>query len=420
MMKELEELNKLLSHPATIDRLARYMASIYKRSTSQNKKEEKQEISTGEVSRNLYNDFAAVSDQHTTDPMKNKNQNCIEKDMDHMTLHDDSKIEGKQVMVEEESVTLEQLHEDMVSRDASLDESSIASSYHGEESDCDLKVQNIAVDPSLSGAATSVLTTHVGGDILQWHDVITDLFENNNIMSLHSHEIGACDHEKTYEMISTIDGSPTPLARHENIKHRRTDFVYFGIKEVTRSEKMNEEWLQKAKEARLVAANARQHLQEVKEKVNLINIARQKRIEECVEEDMPSHLSQQLVHNNIHPIPDKNEGELVQQSQAIVKSKIDVDVGDTPRYDEHNNASYLLLPIPIYFHHEMHDMVEDEVFILEFVEPLLQVHVCEHLVEDIWGQVLAHLTGTGARLANHFSMFCLLCMTLGQNKIIIA
>lgn len=84
--------------------------------------------------------------------------------------------------------------------------------------------------------------------------------EDNCIIHQHSHEIGACDYEKANTMISPIDENPTPIDKHEDIKHMRGGLVYFDIKEVKRSEKMNEEWLQKAKKAKLVAANARKHL----------------------------------------------------------------------------------------------------------------------------------------------------------------
>ena len=96
-------------------------------------------------------------------------------------------------------------------------------------------------------------------------------------MHYHSHEKEACDHEQAKIMISFLDESTTPIGGHEDIK--RTDFVYFGIEEIKRSEMLNEEWLREAKKARLVAANARQHLQEMKDKVNLLNMARQKGID---------------------------------------------------------------------------------------------------------------------------------------------
>ena len=74
-------------------------------------------------------------------------------------------------------------------------------------------------------------------------------------MHYHSHEKEARDHEQGKDMISFLDGSTTPIGGHEDIK--RTDFVYFGIEEIKRSEMLNEEWLREAKKARLVAANAR-------------------------------------------------------------------------------------------------------------------------------------------------------------------
>ena len=75
-------------------------------------------------------------------------------------------------------------------------------------------------------------------------------------------------------MILSIDGNPAPICKHEDINHTRVGLIYFGIKEVKRFKEMNEEWLQKAK--KIVAANARQCLQDIKGKVDLINIARQK------------------------------------------------------------------------------------------------------------------------------------------------
>lgn len=177
----------------------------------------------------------------------------------------------EQVMMED---NLEQLHEDKSSCDVSL----------GEELDCGLinegplKTQNVQVveiiDPLLSGTATSDVIKHNEGDTLEWHDMITDWFEDSSMITHPSHNKEACDHEQANDMISSFHDSPTPIGRHEDIKHKRTDFVYFGIDEVKRSEMLNEEWLKKAKEAKWVAANARKHLQEVKANVNLINMAR--------------------------------------------------------------------------------------------------------------------------------------------------
>ena len=85
------------------------------------------------------------------------------------------------------------------------------------------------------------------------------------------------DHEWASDMISTFDSSPTLISGHEEIK--RTDFVYFGIEEIRRSKIMNDKWMRKAKEARLVASKAKKHLQDMKEKVNLSNLARQKELD---------------------------------------------------------------------------------------------------------------------------------------------
>ncbi|KAH9323962.1 hypothetical protein KI387_043903 [Taxus chinensis] len=227
------------------------------------------------------------------------------------------------------------------------------------------------------------------------------------------------------------------LLVREIIPAQEKKFVYASKEDVMETLKRCEEWNSRARAAKLIAAQARQHLQEFKENMSSLsgqqgmrNVISQERaagsmeihfkgglitqIKDGVEESMPSHLLQQLIYEEFQPIVDTNTQILGQQSQDILKTKIGEDVGDIPRYKEHTNVSYLLLPI--YFHHEMHA----KVCIMEFDEPLLQVYVCEHPVDNIWWQVLVHLTRTGARLADHFSMFCLLCMTLGQNNIRIA
>jgi hypothetical protein len=173
---------------------------------------------------------------------------------------------------------LEELHEDKFSCDISL----------REKSDCGLinkdplKIQNVEVfeivDPLLSGAAISDSTIHNEGDTLQWHDMITDWFEDSSMMSHHSQEIGVMVHDQANYMIATMDGSHTSIFGHENIRQKRTDFIYFGIERVMRSKEMIKKWMRKAQEAKLVAANARRHLQKFKAKVTLINISRQKRI----------------------------------------------------------------------------------------------------------------------------------------------
>ena len=96
-------------------------------------------------------------------------------------------------------------------------------------------------------------------------------------MHYHSHDKEACDHEQAKIMISFLDGSTTPIGGHEDIK--RTNFVYFGIEEIRRSKMTNDEWMRKAKEAGLVTTKARQCLQDMKEKVNLSNLARQKGVD---------------------------------------------------------------------------------------------------------------------------------------------
>ena len=72
------------------------MASMFKKSTTRNERKEEQEVSTSEVSRNLYKEFAAVGDQHATKSRENENQTSLGEDVGHQTLHEDCKVEEEQ------------------------------------------------------------------------------------------------------------------------------------------------------------------------------------------------------------------------------------------------------------------------------------------------------------------------------------
>ncbi|GLJ05049.1 hypothetical protein SUGI_0010050 [Cryptomeria japonica] len=63
--------------------------------------------------------------------------------------------------------------------------------------------EDMEIDPLLSGATTSVLTTHDEGDTLQWHDIITNLFEGSCIMLYTSYEVADLTHERIGEDEST-------------------------------------------------------------------------------------------------------------------------------------------------------------------------------------------------------------------------
>ena len=117
-----------------------------------------------------------------------------------------------------------------------------------------LKV-DMKVDPLLSGAASSILIAHAEGKTLQWHDIITDLSEENYVMHHHSPY-----NENINTMITSIDGSLTPIGKLKDINYTKASLTYFGIKEVKKFKEMNDEWLQKVKNGKLVATNTKQNL----------------------------------------------------------------------------------------------------------------------------------------------------------------
>ena len=81
MDENQKRMNELILDPTKLDKVARCMVSIIKRTTSQNEEEEEQEIPI--VSRSLYDEFPVVSDHHTTDLMEGKNQTLENESLDH-------------------------------------------------------------------------------------------------------------------------------------------------------------------------------------------------------------------------------------------------------------------------------------------------------------------------------------------------
>ncbi|KAH9290364.1 hypothetical protein KI387_034481, partial [Taxus chinensis] len=114
---------------------------------------------------------------------------------------------------------------------------------------------------------------------------------------------------------------------------------------------------------------------------------------------------------------DEERSTLAQQLSHEIIQCI-VNHGDITRYVTSEIMSYTLLHIQICL--EKNYELEDEICNLKYVIPWMQPCIYDHLVSDKWWQVLNHLTGTGARLLDHFSMFSLLCMALGQNEFGIA
>ena len=71
-----KDIKKLKQNLKVLDenqkRLNELMASIIKNSTTRNERKEEQEVSTSEVSRNLYKEFAAMGDQHADESREDK------------------------------------------------------------------------------------------------------------------------------------------------------------------------------------------------------------------------------------------------------------------------------------------------------------------------------------------------------------
>ena len=79
-------------------RMNELMVSMFKRTTSQNKEKEEQEVSTSEVSRNLYKEFAEIGDQHIAESREDKNQTSLEEDVGHTILQEDFKDEARDTL----------------------------------------------------------------------------------------------------------------------------------------------------------------------------------------------------------------------------------------------------------------------------------------------------------------------------------
>ena len=110
-------MDELLLNPAAMDSLGQYMISIFKGSTSQNKKEEKKKVSIGGTSRNLYNELSAASDQFAADPMEIQNQTYLKSNVGHKKIYYDCLIREGIVMFKDKPIASKQLHEEKVSCD---------------------------------------------------------------------------------------------------------------------------------------------------------------------------------------------------------------------------------------------------------------------------------------------------------------
>ena len=89
--------------------------------------------------------------------------------------------------------------------------------------------------------------------------------ENNDLHSIFEGTHGAS--------IGRDDGNGTSHLKH--------NFLYFGVDNIKYCQRLNKYWLDRAMQAKILAAQARQHLQRVKEYHNQIDDARKQR-ESCI------------------------------------------------------------------------------------------------------------------------------------------
>lgn len=109
--------------------------------------------------------------------------------------------------------------------------------------------------------------------ITQVHDSSVDSY-NSIVIALHPQGNAAHNQGEDNDIEFPNVGIQVWEGSHEkwvaDVNNKRYDFVHHSIEDVERTENLCEVWLRKARQAKLLAAQTKQHLQKVKERCNHI------------------------------------------------------------------------------------------------------------------------------------------------------
>lgn len=109
----------------------------------------------------------------------------------------------------------------------------------------------------------------IKGEVTKFYEGITQrqeertgfLIWNSSPLPMQTHELAALKHENDNVMESPIVGTQDLKAKHEvfamDPSHKRSEFVYFSMEDAKKIQNMFDGWLQKAREAKLLAAQTR-------------------------------------------------------------------------------------------------------------------------------------------------------------------
>lgn len=104
---------------------------------------------------------------------------------------------------------------------------------------------------------------------------------SNFCNSSSSHVVSSISHEGNEVVESSYDGTQVKCVAHEiyivDSNHKGSDCVYPTLEDVKKAQETCNGWSHRAKKAKMLAAQARQHLQEVKERCNQLDNARRQR-----------------------------------------------------------------------------------------------------------------------------------------------
>lgn len=82
-------------------------------------------------------------------------------------------------------------------------------------------------------------------------------------------------------MVRSLVDTQDLMAKHEimvvDTNYKQSDFVHHSIEDVVRTQNMCEGWLRRAKEAKLLVAQAKQHLKNIKEQFSHMDHERHQR-----------------------------------------------------------------------------------------------------------------------------------------------
>ena len=104
-------------------------------------------------------------------------------------------------------------------------------------------------------------------DITRTHHNNFEVHNSSDTTSL-PQDVASFGQEESNDLYSIFEGTHGASMGHDDgngTSHHKPDFVYFGVDDIKHCQRLNKYWLDRAMQAKILASQARQRLQRVKE-----------------------------------------------------------------------------------------------------------------------------------------------------------